>query len=52
LDVFFGIKPNLVDLKVFGAKTYIQIPHIKRDKLEEMSKPKILLGFDELRNGS
>jgi hypothetical protein len=34
LDVFYGIKPNLIDLKVFGAKTYIHIPNIKRDKLE------------------
>jgi hypothetical protein len=50
LDVFFGNKPNLVDLKVFGAKTYIHIPNIKREKLEKMSKPNIFLGFNELIN--
>jgi hypothetical protein len=44
---WWGRKPNLGYLKVFGCTTHVRVagPHLK--KLEERSKPMVYLGVDE-----
>ncbi|XP_012453619.1 uncharacterized protein LOC105775676 [Gossypium raimondii] len=41
-EAWFGFKPSLAHLKVFGCLCYAQIPAVKRDKLSKRSQPGIL----------
>lgn len=44
-ELWFGIKPNLSNLRVFGSDCYNLIPSEKRSKLDEKSVKCIMLGY-------
>ncbi|KAG8499213.1 hypothetical protein CXB51_005648 [Gossypium anomalum] len=42
---WFGFKPSLAHLKVFGCVCYAHTPAVKRDKLLKRAQPGILVGY-------
>ena len=44
-ELFFGRKPDLKNIRVFGCRATIHIPSEKRDKLDPTAKSGIFLGF-------
>jgi hypothetical protein len=44
-EIWFGEKPDLSHLKVFGTQVFIHIPDEKRKKLDEKSIEGILVGY-------
>lgn len=46
-ELWYGKRPQIKNLGIFGSKCYVQIPKEKQTKLENVSKEMILLGFDE-----
>ena len=44
-EIWFGEKPDLSHLKVFGIQVFIHIPDEKRKKLDEKSIEGILVGY-------
>ncbi|XP_052486483.1 uncharacterized protein LOC128041158 [Gossypium raimondii] len=50
-EAWFGFKPSLAHLKVFGCLCYAQIPAAKRDKLSERAQPGVLVGYSSFKKG-
>ena len=46
-EVFFGKKPEVSDLRIFGCPMYIHIPKEKRKKLGPSGKKGIFVGYSE-----
>lgn len=46
-EIWFGSKPNLKDLRVFGCKSMAHIPKANRKKFDPKSSECILLGYSE-----
>lgn len=46
-ELWFGNKPTIEELKVFGSEVYCHIPKQKRRKWDEKSKKGIFVGYDE-----
>ena len=46
-EVFFGKKPEVIHLRIFGCPVYIHIPKEKRTKLDPLGKKGIFLGYSE-----
>ena len=46
-EVFFGKKPNISHLRIFGCPSFIHIPKEKRSKLPSFGKKEILVGYRE-----
>ncbi|KAG8501219.1 hypothetical protein CXB51_003321 [Gossypium anomalum] len=44
-EAWFGFKPSLDHIKVFGCLCYSQVPAVKRDKLSKRAVPGILTGY-------
>lgn len=45
-ELWYGIKPQIGHLKVFGSVGYVHVADQMRTKLEEKSKKMILVGYD------
>ena len=50
-ELYFGTKPNLQHLRVFGSIAYVHIPKKKRKKLEAKAKKCILVGYSDEQKG-
>ena len=50
-ELFYGEKPDLSNLRVFGATAYIRVPDEKRQKLDPRSRRGLFLGYDERTKG-
>ena len=44
LELYFGRKPNLRHLRVFGSIAYVYVPNEKRSKLDPKSEKCVLVG--------
>ncbi|KAG8474247.1 hypothetical protein CXB51_033974 [Gossypium anomalum] len=48
---WFGFKPSVEHLRVFGCLCYAHIPAVKRDKLSERAQLGILMGYSTVKKG-
>ncbi|GAQ87846.1 hypothetical protein KFL_003820010 [Klebsormidium nitens] len=46
LELFFGKKPSVQNLRVFGCRAFVHTPAQKRTKLDPVSKPGVFLGYE------
>ncbi|WVZ10601.1 hypothetical protein V8G54_015131 [Vigna mungo] len=44
-EAWYGYKPELFNLKIFGCLCFSYIPHIKREKLHKKAEPVIFVGY-------
>ncbi|WVZ15253.1 hypothetical protein V8G54_012819 [Vigna mungo] len=44
-EAWYGYKPELFNLKIFGCLCFSYIPHIKRDKLDKKAESGIFVGY-------
>lgn len=44
-ELFFGVKPDISGLRVFGCTAYVQVPAHQRRKLNDVSKKGIFVGY-------
>lgn len=44
-EAWYGYKPELFNLKIFGCLCFSYIPHIKRDELDKKAEPGIFVGY-------
>ncbi|KXJ79430.1 hypothetical protein RP20_CCG026207 [Aedes albopictus] len=51
LEMFFGKRPNLSHLRVFGSKVMAYVPKEKRKKWDAKSIPCVLVGYAEYTKG-
>ena len=49
--LYFGRKPNLQHLRVFGSIAYVHVPKEKRRKLDAKSEKCILVYYWDKQNG-
>ncbi|GAQ92153.1 hypothetical protein KFL_009340020 [Klebsormidium nitens] len=45
-ELFFGKKPDVSNLRVFGVRAFVHTPAQRRKKLDPVSKPGIFLGYE------
>jgi len=45
-EAWFGYKPDLQHLKIFGCICFTYIPQVKRDKLDKKSEPRGFIGYN------
>jgi hypothetical protein len=45
-ELWMGVKPDLHHLKIFGSEAYVNVPKIKRTKLDARAKKMIFVGYD------
>jgi hypothetical protein len=45
LELFFGKKPDISQMRTFGAKAYVHIPKALRQKLDPVSRKGIFVGY-------
>jgi hypothetical protein len=45
-EAWFGYKPNLQHLKIFGCICFTHVPQVKRDKLDKKSEPGVFIGYN------
>ncbi|KAG8482698.1 hypothetical protein CXB51_024274 [Gossypium anomalum] len=50
-EAWFGFKPSLAHIKVFGCLCYSQVPAVKRDKLSKRAVSGILTGYSLVKKG-
>ena len=50
-ELYFGKKPNLAHLRVFGRTTYVHVPQKKRRKLDAKAEKCILDGYLDEQKG-
>ncbi|KAG8492349.1 hypothetical protein CXB51_009664 [Gossypium anomalum] len=50
-EAWYGLKPSVSHLKVFGCMCYALIPVERRIKLEKRSAPGIFVGYSSTKNG-
>ena len=50
-ELYFGTKPNLRHLRVFGSIAYVHVPKEKRRKLDAKAKKCILVGYSDEQKG-
>ncbi|GAQ93484.1 hypothetical protein KFL_015700010 [Klebsormidium nitens] len=46
LELFFGQKPSVKELRVFGCKAFVHTPIQKRKKLDPVAKTGVFLGYE------
>jgi hypothetical protein len=44
-EAWFGYKPDLQHLKIFGCICFTHVPQVKRDKLDKKSEPGVFIGY-------
>ncbi|KAI4347727.1 hypothetical protein L6164_008511 [Bauhinia variegata] len=47
-EAWFGFKPSLDFLKVFGCLCYSHVPQVKRDKLDKRAEPGVFVGYNTI----
>jgi len=47
-EAWYGYKPSLTFLKVFGCVCFVYIPQVKRDKLDKKATPGIFVGYSSV----
>ena len=47
-EAWYGFKPNMKILKIFGCLCFTHVPQIKRDKLDKIVEPDIFIGYNTL----
>jgi hypothetical protein len=47
-EVWYGYKPSLNFLKVFGSVCFVYIPQVKRDKIDKKAVPGIFVGYSSV----
>ena len=47
-EAWYGFKPSLNFLKVFGCLCYTHVPHVQRDKLDERAELGIFIGYSSI----
>ena len=47
---WYGFKPNLKNMKIFGCLCFTHMPQIKRDKLNKKSEPSVFIGYNNTSN--
>ena len=50
-ELYFGHKPNLRHLKIFGSIAYVHVPEEKQRKLDAKSENCILVGYAQEQKG-
>ncbi|KAL6348799.1 hypothetical protein AAG906_033455 [Vitis piasezkii] len=45
-EAWFGYKPLLLNLKIFGCLCFCYVPQVKRDKLDKKTKAGIFVGYN------
>jgi transposase InsO family protein len=50
-EVWFGTRPNVSHLRVFGAKCWYVTPKAQRDKLDDRSREGMMLGYSATQKG-
>lgn len=45
-EVWYGVKPSVKNLKVFGCLCYTHVPEVKRDKLDKKAELGIFIGYN------
>ena len=49
-ELWYGYKPNLEHLRIFGSPCYVLQPEIKRRKLDQKDEVGILIGYNTKSN--
>lgn len=44
---YYGVRPNISKLQLFGSRVMVHIPSVKRGKLDDNSVEMIFVGYDE-----
>ena len=44
-EAWFGYKPNLQHLKIFGCLCFTYVPQVKRDKLDKKAEQRVFIGY-------
>lgn len=44
-ELWYGEKPSVSNLRVFGCRCYVHVPKCKRGKMEPKSYPHIMVGY-------
>ena len=44
-EAWYGVKPSVKNLKIFGCLCFSHVPQAKRDKLDEKAAPGIFIGY-------
>jgi hypothetical protein len=50
-ELFYGVQPDVSAFRVFGARAYSHVPKQKRHKLDNVSQPGIMVGYDSSSKG-
>ncbi|KAG8499389.1 hypothetical protein CXB51_005989 [Gossypium anomalum] len=50
-EAWFGFKPSLAHLRIFGYLCYSQVPAVKRSKLDRRAQVGILVGYSSEKKG-
>ncbi|KAG8492199.1 hypothetical protein CXB51_009896 [Gossypium anomalum] len=50
-EAWFGFKPSLAHLRIFGCLCYSQVPAVKRSKLDKKAQASILVGYSSEKKG-
>ncbi len=50
-ELFYGYKPDVSNLRVFGSTAYVFVPKIKRTKLESRSVRGVMVGYSDTVKG-
>ncbi|WJZ92853.1 hypothetical protein VitviT2T_011828 [Vitis vinifera] len=45
IEAWFGVKPSVKHLKVFGSLCYLHVPSVKRGKLDERAEKGVFVGY-------
>ena len=45
-ELFYGKKPNVASLRIFGSPAFVKVPEAKRRKIDPKSTKMIFIGFD------
>lgn len=47
-EIFFGIKPNVEHLKIYGSRVYVRVPEVlRKSKWDDKAQLGILVGYNE-----
>ena len=50
-EAWYGTKPNLSSLRVFGCSAYAHVPKVERRKLDLKARKCIMLGYGAIQKG-
>lgn len=47
-EIFFGVKPNVEHLKIYGSRVYVRVPEVlRKSKWDDKAQLGILVGYNE-----